>query len=60
MSDSQARDELFYNKVSRAMPEAIEEVVDFRGERTLVIKQNLLKEVCLLLRDDQETQCNFL
>lgn len=60
MSDSPARDELFYDKVSRAVPEAIEEVVDFRGERTLVITQNFLKEVCLLLRDDLDTQCNFL
>jgi NADH-quinone oxidoreductase subunit C len=60
MSDSQVRDELFYSKVSRAVPEAIEAVVDFRGERTLVIKQNFLKEICLLLRDDLDTQCNFL
>ncbi|MCI0399070.1 MAG: NADH-quinone oxidoreductase subunit C [Chloroflexi bacterium] len=53
-------DELFYDKVNRAFPEAILEVVDFRGERTLIIDQAHLKEICRFLRDDDDLQCNLL
>lgn len=58
MSDSAA--ELFYNKVNERFPDAIEEVVDFRGERTLVIAKEYLKAVCQFLRDDDALQCNLL
>ncbi len=58
MSDSAA--ELFYNKVNDNFPNAIEEVVDFRGERTLVIAKENLKAICQLLRDDEALQCNLL
>jgi NADH-quinone oxidoreductase subunit C len=58
MTDSAA--ELFYNKVNEKFPDAIEEVVDFRGERTLVIAKDSLKEICQLLRDDADLQCNLL
>lgn len=47
-------------KISEAIPDAIEEVLDFRGERTLFIKPNRLKKVCLLLRDDVDLQYTFL
>lgn len=52
--------ELISQKVSNAFPEAVLETVDFRGERTLVIKQDFLKEICLFLRDDEELKCDFL
>ena len=40
--------------------EAIEEVVDFRGERTLVIvEMEQLEAVCQLLRDDPELRYNM-
>ena len=58
MSNSAA--ELFYNKVNDSFPGTIEEVVDFRGERTLVIAKDNLKAVCELLRDDEDLQCNLL
>jgi NADH-quinone oxidoreductase subunit C len=58
MSDGAA--ELFYNKVNEKFPGVIEEVVDFRGERTLVIAKEHLKAVCQLLRDDAALQCNLL
>ena len=58
MSDGAA--ELFYNKVNENFPNAIEEVVDFRGERTLVIDKENLKAICQLLRDDEALQCNLL
>ena len=58
MSDSAA--ELFYNKVNDKFPDAIEEVVDFRGERTLVVAKDNLKAICELLRHDEELQCDLL
>jgi NADH-quinone oxidoreductase subunit C len=58
MSDGAA--ELFYSKVSENFPDAIEEVVDFRGERTLVVAKEHLKAICQLLRDDEALQCNLL
>jgi len=52
--------QLFYEKVNRAFPDAVEEVVEFRGEHTLVIRQDSLKDVCLLLRDDKDLACDLL
>jgi NADH-quinone oxidoreductase subunit C len=49
-----------YNKVNQAFPEAIETVIEFRGEQTLVIGQESLREVCLFLRDDEDLLFNFL
>lgn len=54
------RDQLVVDKIKAAVPDAIEEIVDFRGERTLFIKMNRLKKVCQLLRDDVDLQYNFL
>ena len=53
-------DQLVVNKIETAVPDAVEEVADFRGERTIFIKKDQLKNVCLLLRDDEELQYNFL
>lgn len=53
-------DQLVVSKIETAVPDAVEEVADFRGERTLFIKKDQLKSVCLLLRDDEELQYNFL
>lgn len=53
-------DELVVEKIKTAVPDAVEEVADFREERTLFIKKDQLKDVCLLLRDDEELQYNFL
>ncbi|MGW8317902.1 MAG: NADH-quinone oxidoreductase subunit C [Candidatus Promineifilaceae bacterium] len=60
MSDGTNMNQLVFDKVSAAFPEAIEEVVDFRGERTLVIGQASLKSICQLLRDDPDLQMNLL
>lgn len=54
------REQLLLEKVNAAYPAAVEEVVDFRGERTLIIDQRQLKDICRLLRDDPELQYNFL
>lgn len=52
--------EFVTNKVKGAFPEAIEEVLDFRGERTLVVRGDQLRPICQLLRDDPELGFNFL
>jgi NADH-quinone oxidoreductase subunit C len=54
------RDQLVFDKITAALPEAIEEVLDFRGERTLFVSQAQIKSICYLLRDDPELQYNFL
>ncbi|RMG96882.1 MAG: NADH-quinone oxidoreductase subunit C [Chloroflexi bacterium] len=53
-------DNLVVEKIKTAYPEALEEIVDFRDERTLYIKQAHIKNVCQLLRDDPDLQFNFL
>jgi NADH-quinone oxidoreductase subunit C len=60
MSGESSSAELFYEKVNNSFPGAVLEVVDFRGERTLVIEQKFIKEICLFLRDDEELKCDFL
>jgi NADH-quinone oxidoreductase subunit C len=58
MKDWPAKHEAVLQKVEETFPEAVEEVVDFRGERTLVVEQKLLKPILLMLRD--EMQFNLL
>ncbi len=53
-------DQLVVKKIETAVPEAIEEVADFRDERTIFVKKDQLKAVCQFLRDDEELQYNFL
>ena len=53
-------DQMVIKKITKAFPEAIEEVVDFRGEKTLFIKKKDVKNVCQLLKDDEDLQYNFL
>jgi NADH-quinone oxidoreductase subunit C len=60
MSEQNGRHDLVTDKVRNSFPEAVTEVVDFRGERTLVISAAFLKPVCQLLRDDAELQFNLL
>jgi NADH-quinone oxidoreductase subunit C len=52
--------ELVVERVNEQFPDLIEEVVDFRGERTLIIPQEKIKAVCTFLRDDPQLQYNFL
>ncbi len=54
------REQLVIDKITAVSPDAVTEVLDFRGEKTLFIEQKLIKEVCQLLRDDAELQYNFL
>lgn len=52
--------ELLVQKVNEAFPDAIEETVQFRGELTLVIRQESLKDVCVFLRDDEDLAFDLL
>jgi len=54
------RNELVKEKVAAAFPSAILDVVDFRGDRTLVIGQKEIKQVARFLRDDAELAYNFI
>lgn len=52
--------ELAVEKIRAAYPDAIEAIVDFRGERTLIIRPERIVDVCRLLRDDPDLLFNFL
>jgi NADH-quinone oxidoreductase subunit C len=52
--------DLAVEKVRGVYPDAIEDIVDFRDERTLVVKREQLVDVCRLLRDDRDLLFNFM
>jgi NADH-quinone oxidoreductase subunit C len=54
------QDQLVVDKLKDAHPDVVEEVVDFRGERTLFVQKDKLKAVCQFLRDDADLQYDFL
>jgi NADH-quinone oxidoreductase subunit C len=54
------QNQLVVDKIKAALPQAIEEVADFREECTLFVKREEIKAVCQLLRDDEDLQYNFL
>jgi NADH-quinone oxidoreductase subunit C len=54
------RHQLVTEKVEATFPDAVQEVLDFRGERTLVVDGDQIKEICQFLRDDEELQFNLL
>lgn len=60
MSDTVAQHERVTQKVQEAFPEAVFEVIDFRGERTLVIDVEKVRDICQMLRDDDELRFNLL
>ena len=52
--------DLVVEKINGAIPGAIEEVKDFRGERTLFIEMGKLHNVMQLLRDDEDLDFKML
>lgn len=54
------RNKLVSEKITAVFPEAIEEELDFRGEKTLFIQQKHIRAVCQLLKEDPDLQYNFL
>lgn len=60
MSPESVSHQSIHDAVMAAYPDAIDGVQQFRDEYTLIISQERLKDVCLLLRDSDELQFNFL
>jgi len=60
MNDKTPDRELFERKIHQAVPDAVESVIDFRGEKTLVITQESIRDVCAYIRDDEDLRCDFL
>ncbi len=46
--------DLVVSKIKGAFPEAVEQIVDFRGERTVFVEMNRSHDVLRLLRDDED------
>jgi NADH-quinone oxidoreductase subunit C len=53
-------DELALNKLKAALPEAVEDTLEFRGEPTMIVRRDQIKAVCRLLRDDPQLRYNYL
>jgi NADH-quinone oxidoreductase subunit C len=53
-------DDMAVEAIRAGAPDAVEEVIDFRGERTIVVRKDKIVEVCRLLRDDPALRYNFL
>jgi NADH-quinone oxidoreductase subunit C len=60
MNSESPNGEMIEASVKAAFPEAVESTIDFRGEKTLVIKQEFLRDVCTHLRDDVKLKFDFL
>ena len=60
MNDKTPDRELFERMIHQAVPDAVESVIDFRGEKTLVITQESIRDVCVYIRDDEDLRCDFL
>ena len=52
--------DLVIKKINGAFPETIEEVYDFRGERTAFIDKRDIVDVAKLLRDDEDLEFKML
>jgi NADH-quinone oxidoreductase subunit C len=60
MSNDNGRHDFVTAKIKEEFPDAIAEVVDFRGERTLIIDKQYLPPIAQLLRQNSELQYNLL
>ncbi|HMT21216.1 MAG TPA: NADH-quinone oxidoreductase subunit C, partial [Promineifilum sp.] len=54
------RDDMVVDKLRAGLGEAVEDVADFRGERTVYIRRDKIDDACRLLRDDPALRYNFL
>lgn len=46
--------------ISRRYEEAVEQIIQFQGETTVIITSRAILDVCRLLRDDPDLDYNFL
>ena len=54
------RDDMIVDKLRAALGDGVEQVSDFRGERTVHIRRDRIVDACRLLRDDSEMRYNLL
>jgi NADH-quinone oxidoreductase subunit C len=54
------RDDMVVDKLRAALGEAVEDVGEFRGERTITVRKDKLSDACRLLRDDPALRYNYL
>ncbi|GAB4472176.1 MAG: NADH-quinone oxidoreductase subunit C [Anaerolineae bacterium] len=48
------------NKIKEKFPEAVKDIIEFRGEVTVVVAPEAIVEVATFCRDDEELQFNML
>lgn len=60
MSTSNKNDEFVATLLQDEFGEAIEEIIDFRGDRTFMVTMEKVHDVCQFLREHEELQYNFL
>lgn len=60
MSDMAAQFEQLTQKVQAAFPQAVLELIEFRGERTLLVEKESVRDICQFLRDDADLRFNLL
>jgi len=53
-------DDMIVDKLRAALGDGVEQVSDFRGERTVHIRRDKIVDACRLLRDDSELRYNLL
>jgi NADH-quinone oxidoreductase subunit C len=53
-------EQLALDKIKAALPDAVEDTAEFRGETTLIVHKDQVRAVCQLLRDDPDLRYNFL
>lgn len=60
MADSNQNANVVVERLRAWSPNAISEIIEFRGETTIVLPRNLLRDAALRCRDDKALQFNLL
>ena len=60
MADSNQNANVVIERLRAWSPNAIGEIIEFRGETTIVLPRNLLRDAALRCRDDKALQFNLL
>lgn len=60
MADSNQNANVVIERLRAWSPNAISEIIEFRGETTIVLPRNLLRDAALRCRDDKALQFNLL
>lgn len=60
MADSNQNANVVIERLRAWSPDAINEIIEFRGETTIVLPRNLLRDAALRCRDDKALQFNLL